>query len=63
LKLIFSDSDVAGNSATGQVTSERRKKPFQLARGAICNTPLFNSTLNIGDAGQAEKCRKNESFG
>jgi hypothetical protein len=26
---------VAGNKATGQVTSERRKKPFQLARGAI----------------------------
>src|SRR5436190_20531868 len=35
LKLIFSESDVAGYRATGQVTSERRKKPFQLARGAI----------------------------
>jgi hypothetical protein len=35
LKLIFSESDVAGYKATGQVTSERRKKPFQLARGAI----------------------------
>src|SRR5450432_2097416 len=31
----FSDSDVAGYSATGQVTSERRRKPFQLARGAM----------------------------
>src|SRR5450755_3828283 len=31
----FSDSDVAGKSATGQVTRERRRKPFQLARGAI----------------------------
>src|SRR5882724_3717306 len=39
LKLIFSESDVAGYKATGQVTSERRKKPFQLARGAIENTP------------------------
>src|ERR1700712_2354144 len=39
LKLIFSESDVAGYKATGQVTSERRKKPFQLARGAIQNTP------------------------
>src|ERR1700722_19966240 len=39
LKLIFSESEVAGNRATGQVTSERRKKPFQLARGAIQNTP------------------------
>src|SRR6266404_2590495 len=35
LKLIFSESDVAGYNATGQVTRERRKKPFQLARGAI----------------------------
>src|SRR6478736_4986923 len=39
LKLIFSESEVAGYRATGQVTSERRKKPFQLARGAIQNTP------------------------
>src|SRR5882724_10603003 len=31
----FSVSEVAGYSATGQVTSERRKKPFQLARGAM----------------------------
>src|SRR5216684_5538226 len=35
LKLTFSVSDVAGYNATGQVTSERRKKPFQLARGAM----------------------------
>src|ERR1700676_3150038 len=35
LKLTFSVSDVAGYKATGQVTSERRKKPFQLARGAM----------------------------
>src|SRR5882762_2309041 len=35
LKLIFSESEVAGYNATGQVTRERRKKPFQLARGAI----------------------------
>src|SRR5436309_1125430 len=35
LKLIFSDSEVAGKRAIGQVTRERRKKPFQLARGAI----------------------------
>src|ERR1700761_6552364 len=31
----FSDSDVAGYSATGQLTSERRRKPFQFARGAM----------------------------
>src|SRR6185295_10096813 len=35
LKLTFSVSDVAGYNATGQVTSERRRKPFQLARGAM----------------------------
>jgi hypothetical protein len=35
LKLIFSESEVAGYKATGHVTSERRKKPFQLARGAM----------------------------
>src|SRR5947208_3042768 len=34
----FSVSDVAGYRATGQVTSERRKKPFQLARGAMGNS-------------------------
>src|SRR5215510_16598742 len=31
----FSVSEVAGKSATGQVTSDRRRKPFQLAQGAI----------------------------
>src|ERR1700760_4339176 len=35
LNEIFSDSEVAGYSATGQVTSERRRKPFQFARGAM----------------------------
>src|SRR4030081_1968136 len=35
----FSVSEVAGYRATGQVTSERRKKPFQLARGAMGKTP------------------------
>src|SRR4051812_23874310 len=35
LKLTFSVSEVAGYRATGQVTSERRRKPFQLARGAM----------------------------
>src|ERR1700722_4583549 len=31
----FSASEVAGYSATGQVTSDSRRKPFQLARGAM----------------------------
>jgi hypothetical protein len=35
LKLIFSVTEVAGYKAKGQVTRERRKKPFQLARGAM----------------------------
>src|SRR5258705_12763612 len=38
LKLTFSVSEVAGYNATGQVTSERRRKPFQLARGAMIRT-------------------------
>src|SRR6478752_4513733 len=40
LNEIFSDSDVAGYSATGQVTRDRRRKPFQLARRAIRRTPV-----------------------
>src|ERR1700742_20785 len=39
LNVIFSDSEVAGYSATGQVTSERRRNPFQFARGAMTVTP------------------------
>ena len=34
----FSVSEVAGYSATGQVTSDSRRKPFQLARGAMANS-------------------------
>src|SRR5712671_1944853 len=44
LKLIFSESEVAGYNATGQVTSERRKKPFQLARGAMRYAKKRNRT-------------------
>src|ERR1700738_603509 len=36
----FSDSEVAGYSATGQVTRERRRKPFQLARGPCTQNSL-----------------------
>src|SRR3954451_6022925 len=43
LKLIFSESEVAGYRATGQVTRERRKKPFQLARGAM--TRVLQDTI------------------
>jgi hypothetical protein len=48
LKLIFSESDVAGYNATGQVTSERRRKPFQLARGAIDATPQIRDATEPG---------------
>src|SRR5215472_14115912 len=34
----FSVSEVAGYSATGQVTRDSRRKPFQLARGAMSNS-------------------------
>src|SRR5467141_1163839 len=55
LKLIFSESDVAGNNATGQVTRERRKKPFQLARGAMVysnTTGHSRRHYHSGNAGQ-----------
>src|SRR5215472_5065600 len=51
LKLILSASDVAGYSATGQVTSESRKKPFQFARGAMD----ADSPGNAGDGGKGFK--------
>src|ERR1700722_6958297 len=44
LKLIFSESDVAGYKATGQEKRERRKKPFQLARGAIAILQTLHKT-------------------
>src|SRR4030081_2759595 len=50
LKLTFSESDVAGYSETGQVTSERRRKPFQLARGAMgWGTPKANLTTEFDE--------------
>src|ERR1700712_4185121 len=47
----FSDSDVAGYSATGQVTSERRRKPFQFARGAM------DSVLQKRDGSDSRRTR------
>src|SRR5579864_9277161 len=44
LKLTFSVSEVAGYRATGQVTSERRRKPFQLARGAMKHSETQQTT-------------------
>src|SRR6201985_386334 len=44
LKETFSVSEVAGYSATGHVTRESRKKPFQLARGAM------DAILRMGSA-------------
>src|ERR1700676_1189148 len=41
LNEIFSLSEVAGYSATGQVTSDSRRKPFQLARGAMIRRTPF----------------------
>src|ERR1700730_14700883 len=56
LKLIFSESEVAGYRATGQVTSERRKKPFQLARGAMGYSDAQHSTSNDITAQTGFKC-------
>src|SRR5437868_14547712 len=56
LKLTFSVSDVAGYNATGQVTSERRKKPFQLARGAMRYSENATTTPKdiTGDRGSSQ---------
>jgi hypothetical protein len=43
---IFSLSDVAGYNATGQVTSERCRKPFQFARGAMGTQLRFRASTN-----------------
>src|ERR1700738_2990170 len=54
LNEIFSDSEVAGYSATGQVTSERRRKPFQFARGAMTRSSKrgrFGHSRRTGDLG------------
>src|ERR1700759_2079503 len=48
LKETFSVSEVAGYSATGQVTSDSRRKPFQLARGAMTNSENATGT-NVDD--------------
>src|SRR5882757_1326856 len=58
----FSVSDVAGNRATGQVTSERRKKPFQLARGAMAKLRLRNDGTvkdNTGNPGLKHRGQPN----
>src|SRR3982074_3149081 len=62
LKLIFSEAEVAGYKATGQVTRERRKKPFQLARGAI---EILHSTelwTQYKRGPKHQKVPKSESF-
>src|ERR1700722_6784610 len=51
LKDTFSLSDVAGNSATGQVTSDSRKKPFQFARGAIFELRYYTRLNLSGGSG------------
>jgi hypothetical protein len=46
---------VAGYNAIGQVTSDSRKKPFQLARGAIRKTPRYAKEPGL-------KCSGADSF-
>src|SRR6266436_2535778 len=63
LKLIFSESEVVGYKATGQVTRERRKKPFQLARGAIehsktLQNPDSRRSCRVGSDNQRSLFRK-----
>src|SRR5215469_7035160 len=51
LKETFSLSEVAGYSATGQVTSDSRRKPFQLARGAMANSETQRGTKSKDNIG------------
>src|ERR1700751_1256518 len=66
LKEIFSDSEVAGYSATGQVTSERRRKPFQFARGAmdavLQQRGRFGLKTNGGAWFRHPRCRPRDHF-
>src|ERR1700730_6318693 len=60
----FSDSDVAGYSATGQLTSESRRKPFQLARGpwyAVLQARGSDSR-RTGELGSDTRVRPSGSF-
>src|SRR5690242_10483576 len=54
LKEIFSVSEVAGYSATGQVTSDNRRKPFQLARGAMANSETQQGTKPKDSTGEGD---------
>ena len=47
---------VAGNNASGQVTRERRRKPFQLARGAM----IYSNSTDTTEPGF--KPATNDSF-
>src|ERR1700742_4594262 len=51
LNEIFSLSEVAGYSATGQVTRDRRRKPFQLARGAMLRRTPVSKEARTQDEG------------
>jgi hypothetical protein len=48
LKVTFSVSEVAGTSATGHVTSDSFRKPFQFARGAVANNSVHPDGDSIG---------------
>src|SRR3981189_1755249 len=59
----FSDSDVAGYSATGQVTRERRRKPFQFARGAMGELQLLMpDSRRTGDLGSDSFAHRTQHF-
>src|ERR1700761_8693122 len=58
----FSDSDVAGYSATGQVTSESRRKPFQLARGAMGTPILMPDSRRSAGPGSDSTASQQDNF-
>src|SRR5436190_17494632 len=64
LKLIFSDSEVAGNNAIGHVTSDKRRNPFQLARGAIRKYSIhWNSRVQYRSGRVGQKCQSERMAG
>src|SRR3984885_14737336 len=63
LKLTFSVSDVAGKSATGQVTRDSFRKPFQFARGAIVHNSITLDGDSIGQLARGSRRPRNQHSG
>src|ERR1700688_4298243 len=63
LKVTFSVSEVAGKSATGHVTSDSFKKPFQFARVAIVRNSVTLDGDSIGQLARGSHRPRNQHSG